>query len=168
VKERYFACLDCVEHITTGYRWGYWTLEQPGIVRIGQPVDMDAVMGAEEYWQSDAAPLQDLLPSIRRFLLFHQDHDLIFGEVENFMDWDNRESPRYFIQWMDVLNTSAERFAPRDFVHRLGFRDWSEVLEYVKTPENVPYWWDSWPDEATSPIAVAKATFESLVADLKE
>jgi hypothetical protein len=168
VKERYFACLECVEHINAGFRWGYWTLEQPGIVRCGQAVDIDAVMSAQDFWQSDAAPLQDLLPAVRRFLLFHQDHDLVFGEVENFMDWDDRQSPRYFIQWLDVLNTKPEGYTPRDFVHRLGFRNWSQVLDYVKTPENTPYWWDSWPDETTSPIAVAKTTFESLVAELKE
>jgi hypothetical protein len=168
VKERYFACLECAEHINAGYRWGHWTLEEPGIVRIGQPVDIDAVMGAEEFWNSDAPALQEILPAIRRFLLFHQDHELIFGETESFMDWDDRESPRYFIQWLDVLNNSPEGYAPRDFVHRLGFREWSEVLEYVKTPENVPYWWDDWPDDTTSPIAVARATFEALVAGLEE
>ena len=46
-----FACLDCKSYIDSGYRWCYWTLEDPGIVKQGQPISVPAVLAATEYWR---------------------------------------------------------------------------------------------------------------------
>jgi hypothetical protein len=47
---RYFACADCKQYIDAGYRWAYWLLEHPGIVRLGEPVSASAVLATADYW----------------------------------------------------------------------------------------------------------------------
>jgi len=87
VNARAFACLDCNLRIDSGYRWCYWTLEEPGIIHLGKPVDVPSVLACEAYWEtasegpSPGGWLETLLPKVRCFLQEHRDHRMLFGDV---------------------------------------------------------------------------------------
>jgi hypothetical protein len=90
VNCRGFACIECKILIDSGYRWGYWQLEDRGIVTLGRPVEIPKVLDCEEYWNfsvEDPAPggyLQTLMPEVRRFLVEHGSHTIVFGEAGDF------------------------------------------------------------------------------------
>ena len=58
MNDRYFGCRQCRTYVDAGYRWAYWQLEEPGLVAIGEPVSIDAIFSATEYWspQGDDNP----------------------------------------------------------------------------------------------------------------
>lgn len=161
MNDVYFACRTCKTYHDCGYRWCYWTLEEVGIVERGKPVDLGAVLNASEYWNGaeTEAWLRKLLPKVRFFLDKHKDHDLIYGEDYHigFMpvtdrDWD-------YLDWMNEDQTPSFDLKPRDFVEKLGFRDWKQVTEYVTTLERKPTWWHFPADRVR-----AKKKFEYLSA----
>ncbi len=85
MNDRYFACRSCGVCIDAGYRWGYAELEEPGIVRRREAVDVAAVERADGYWRGaeESAWLAGLLPRVREFLGEHRAHDLVYGDVED-------------------------------------------------------------------------------------
>ena len=87
VNCRGFGCLDCRELIDSGYRWGYWQLEETGIITLGERVKIYDVLACAPYWNfSDEGPspggwLEELMPAVHAFLLRHGDHVVMFGET---------------------------------------------------------------------------------------
>ena len=81
---RYFACRACGLCIDAGYRWAWSELEEPGIVRRREPVDVAAVERADAYWRGAErnAWLAGLLPAVRAFLREHARHDPVYGDDE--------------------------------------------------------------------------------------
>ena len=168
MNDLFFACQDCREYIDAGYRWCYWTLEEPGIVIKGQPINVSDVLNAKAYWTVDAEWLEDLLPRVSQFLLAHKAHNIVYGNSEDFMEFDDLTRSDSFLDWINILNDRPDGFKPRDFVERLGFQTWSQVLDYVKDSANQPYWWHSWPNPEESPIHAARIKFESLAANYEK
>src|SRR5262245_5565334 len=85
----YFACTDCKQYIDAGYRWAYWRLQNPGIVRLGEPISVSAVLAATDYWTPSADKQSDwlvqrILPAVRRFFTEHGGHFLLFLEEDHF------------------------------------------------------------------------------------
>ena len=54
VNSRYFAYRDHLRYVDAGYRWAYWTLEQPGVVSLGQAIELGEVFACEAYWNPPA------------------------------------------------------------------------------------------------------------------
>lgn len=135
----YFACRDCKCFIEAGDRWAYATLEQPEIIRRGQPIALHEVLDAPEYWHppDDAAWLDSVLARARDFLLRHAGHDLIFGEEADFL-------PDYTVEYLDWLEDSPQpiTWTPRHFIEQLRFTQWREVEHYLRShPDERPWWW---------------------------
>jgi hypothetical protein len=107
MNSRHFACRKCKTYIDAGYRWAYWQLEHPGIVAIGEPVSVEGVLSATEYWSLPAEDdsqwlVEDVLPRVRRYLSAHRDHGLLYIESDSVFD-----------DWVEV--TEAEQsYAPSD------------------------------------------------------
>lgn len=85
----YFACADCKRYIDAGYRWAYWQLQHPGIVRVGEAVSPSAVLAAGDYWSPPRDEhsdwlLREVLPAVRRFFTEHREHRLLFLQEEHF------------------------------------------------------------------------------------
>jgi hypothetical protein len=85
---RYFGCKRCKTYVDAGYRWAYWQLEHSGIVALASPVDPRNILAAESYWNPLAEERSDwlcnrVLPSVRRFLLEHGDHGLVYFEEDS-------------------------------------------------------------------------------------
>ena len=81
MNDLYFACTDCKIIADCGYRWAYWHLLHPGVVRPRERIDVRRVLEAEDYWnppaESERAWLYDaVFPSIRTMLAEHGKHDL--------------------------------------------------------------------------------------------
>lgn len=86
---RYFACADCKLYIDAGYRWAYWQLEHPDIVRLGEQFSTSAVLAATEYWQPppDGQPdwlTEKVFPLVRRFFVEHDGHRLLYLQEDDF------------------------------------------------------------------------------------
>ena len=85
----YFACADCKVYVDAGYRWAYWELEKAGIVSRNQMVSVEAVLGADSYWNppledSSNWLYQEIFPTLREFLSTHRFHKVVFGQEEEF------------------------------------------------------------------------------------
>ncbi|MGO8673466.1 MAG: hypothetical protein ACLQVD_19160 [Capsulimonadaceae bacterium] len=154
MKDRYFACRSCRCCIDAGSRFTYWTLEEPGVVVPGAPVDADAVLAYKNYWAGveEADWLAVLLPRVREFLTIHRAHDLVYGEsaqvgyaVDAF-EW---------LEEIDYISLAT----PRWFVERLHFHDWAQVMEFVEQCGDQPWWWDM-----KDVYANARDTFERVAA----
>ena len=139
MNDIYFACRTCKNYVDAGYRHAAWTLRHEGIVQDGQPVDLQAVWNAEEYWHGgdDCDWLAELLPQVRTFLNAHSTHDLIFAEAETFMPYDDDGD---FLLWMNEAGYVLE-LTPRYFVERLHFSHWKQVEEYISREASPPMWW---------------------------
>ncbi|MBD2020536.1 hypothetical protein H6F43_10085 [Leptolyngbya sp. FACHB-36] len=131
MNDLYFACKNCKVFVDAGYRWAYWTLEQPGIVKRKEVIVAEVVLSAEEYWNPDLGEgsnwlYKGVLLSVREFLAIHREHEIIFGEYEDFISWDDES----FLEWKQLgyLLTSL----PRYFVEELKFKSWDEVCEYIE------------------------------------
>ena len=101
--DRYFACPSCKLFIDPGHRWASSQLEAPGLVKRGERVDVEAVLGCRSYWEPPGAECYEwvidrVLPSVRRFLEEHREHGIVF-----LFDWDiPRELPPSET-WHEVL-----------------------------------------------------------------
>lgn len=72
-----------------GYRWAYWELEHASVVTRGVPVNVDAVLAANKYWNPPKDEetrwlYETIFPSVRKFLSDHITHRIVFGENEEF------------------------------------------------------------------------------------
>lgn len=145
MNEVYFVCFTCKTYHDAGYRWCSAHLEYPGIVRCSEPVFVEAVFDADEYWkgvelqEEQAQWLHDALPSIKKFLEKHRNHNLSYEVAENFL-WNDEE-----LDWMDEEDAEYPDMSPRFFVERLDYIDWQRVVEYVEKVEKTiglePDWW---------------------------
>ena len=115
-------------------------LEEPGIVKRGETVDPALVIAAEEYWnpgldERSSWLLEEVLPSVRRFLAEHSAHRIVFGEDSMYFD----SSPEWFLEWIQegFLATPL----PRALFERLRLNSWRGVCGYVKNLKNKPSWW---------------------------
>jgi hypothetical protein len=160
MNDVYFACRTCKTYQESGYRWCYWTLEKPGIVEPGRPVQVDAVLNASEYWQGAEHEtwLRDLLPKVHSFLSKHRYHDLTYGDGEHIGTEPMHEHDWDYLDWMNEDETPPFDLRPRDFVEKLRFSDWQQVKHYVSTLEQKPIWWYEPADRVR-----AKKKFESLL-----
>ena len=89
MNERFVGCRDCKKYIDAGYRWAYWTLEEPGIVCVGEPVTLTALLNAKEFWNPEHDEEHDadwllkrVLPNLKEFLAVHLEHQLIWLEAD--------------------------------------------------------------------------------------
>ncbi len=83
----YFSCRQHRKYTDAGYRWAYWHLERPGIVILGQPVDVARVFEQRAYWHPRPEEENDwlcreILPTVRAFLDTHGAHGVEFVDEE--------------------------------------------------------------------------------------
>lgn len=79
----YFACPNCRLYTDAGYRWAAWELKVPGLVALGEGVDVGVVLGCESYWNPPMDESHDWLrvsifPTVRKFLEDHRLHGVVF------------------------------------------------------------------------------------------
>ena len=137
----YFACTDCSVLVDAGYRGAACELETPGVVARRARVSATAVLAASSYWAppSDSESewlTHQVLPAVRAFLAEHHEHRLTYGDVEEVVGLD----PIAILRWLDV-GYSAE-ITPRYLVDILGFRLWSEAVEWARSRDPRLWWWD--------------------------
>ena len=136
----YFACTDCKVYVDAGYRWAYWSLEETGVVRRGEPVSAESVLSAEEYWTPSKTESADwlyneVLPAVRFFLREHESHHIIFGNTADFLPPDGEG----FLDWMQV--GFEPQLLPRYFVEQLGLKTWEQVRSFIAKQDAAPWWW---------------------------
>src|SRR5215831_11585597 len=154
----YFACRDCKIYIDAGYRWAYWELEAAGVVARGKPVDIQAVLGAESYWnppkdENSGWLYGQVFPSLREFFQAHKSHQLVIGELDHFAPLTDD------FDWMQVGYCLMP--TPRYLVEVLGLKSWDEVHAYIVERKPPLWWWeDHWGDPSTH--EKAKQKFEEL------
>src|SRR3954463_10039546 len=100
MNDLYFACPECKVYVNAGYRWCYGKLERHGVVRLGEPVDVERVLAHEPYWspppgESSAWLYNEVLPSVREFFTRHGEHGIRFWE-------DNHLPDDVFLNWLQV------------------------------------------------------------------
>lgn len=144
MNDVYFACQNCQLYIDAGYRW---TQNLSAAIQRGQKVDMDAVFSAVEYWRGVGGDqyLQNLLQQVRVFLEAHREHDVIFGWEEDFHHFDAAS-----LGWMEVEIDAKNRdesgteyfWGPRDFVEKLGYTHWEQVLGHIAKLEWSVWWFE--------------------------
>jgi hypothetical protein len=91
MNSRHFGCLRCKTYLDAGYRWAYWQLEEPGIVTIGEPVSVEAVLAASDYWSPPAEEesrwlVEGVLPQVRQYMAEHRDHGILYIEDDTAFD----------------------------------------------------------------------------------
>ena len=136
----YFACTDCKVYVDAGYRWAYWSLEEPAVVRRGRPVSVESVLAAEEYWtpyKTESADwlYEKVLPSVRHFLERHKHHRIIYGNMADFLPSDGEG----FLDWLQL--GFMPQLLPRYFVEHLGLKTWDDVRSFIAGQESEPWWW---------------------------
>ena len=137
----FFACTDCKIYIDAGYRWAYWELEHAGVVSRQAPVNVDAVLAAEKYWNpprdEDTRWLYEtVFPTVREFLRDHKHHRIVFGEAEEFAPINDPD----YLTWMETGD--AVKPTPRYLAKVLHFKTWDEATAYLETLEMPPSWWE--------------------------
>ena len=158
MNDLYFACRSCKTYIDAGYRWAYWTLEHPGVVRRGEPVQIAELLNASEYWagRTDSERLEQILIDVRNFLTQHGTHDLVFDEEESFRPIEETGG---FLDWREVGAEGSSDLSPQDFAE-LGLKDWDDVVAHVSKLKNKPWWWN---DSEFHFQKLARGKFESLI-----
>ena len=136
----YFACTDCKVYVDAGYRWAVWRLEETGLVTRGEPVSVNALLSAADYWappniESSNWLNTEVLPSARRFIDEHKCHQIVFGNTADFLSPD----PDDILNWMQV--GFLPLLLPRYFVERLGFETWDQVAGFIEVQDTAPWWW---------------------------
>jgi hypothetical protein len=139
--DRFFACCDCKVYIECGGRWAFWQLEELKVVRRNHPVDVAAVLAADQYWnppKNDESQflLERVFPQLKAFLDLHFEHRVVFGERDYFAPFENDQ----FLDWMEVGYLPS--LTPRYFVEVLGFTDWDQVRGYIEAQNVPPAWWE--------------------------
>lgn len=155
----YFACLDCKIYIDCGCRWAYWELEDPKTVARNQPINIEAILRAEQYWNPPSESrwlYEDLFPPLRTFLQDHSNHEIVFCDK----DYIAPEIDERYFEWMQVGYLAS--LSPRYFVDVLGFKDWEQVREYVEALRLRPSWWEITGADP-SLHGIARRQFEKLV-----
>jgi hypothetical protein len=99
---RYFACPNCRLYIDAGYRWAYELIEHTGVVRLGEGVDVDSLLGTVEYWNPPEGERSEwlcrqILPSVRNFLNEHQAHGIVYIEEDHI-----HEEESIYYNWCEV------------------------------------------------------------------
>ena len=99
---RYFACPACRVYLDAGYRWAYWLLEDPGLVKMNSIVDVDAVAGCAEYWNPPDGERSEwlfdrILPAVRHFLNEHRAHGIVYTEEGAICDEDS-----IYFNWTEI------------------------------------------------------------------
>jgi hypothetical protein len=102
MNDRYFACRTCKTYTDAGYRWARNQLEDPGIVKPDQPVEIGVVLSAGGYWNPPEGHEQDwncdvILPRVRQFLATHGGHDLVY--INRSWDFDADGPCSDWIEW---------------------------------------------------------------------
>ena len=139
MNDVYIACRSCRAFVDAGYRHAYRALEESGVVSRVEPVAVDAVIGASEYWDVEAASwLTQLLPAVRRFLETHAKHEVRFGDDEE-LDIPSNDDPA-LLEWVMEAGFVLKEL-PRYYTERLGFRTWQEVVARVEGANEPPGWW---------------------------
>jgi hypothetical protein len=105
MNRRFFGCRRCKTYRDAGYRWAYWQLEHSGVVAIGEPISVEAVLAESDYWSPPAEErsrwlVEGVLPQVRRYLAAHRDHGILYIESELVFD---AEGP--FADWVEAANT---------------------------------------------------------------
>lgn len=164
--DNFFVCLTCKTYHNAGDRWCWWNLERPGVVRNGEPVDVEAVFRNQEYWNGAALAEEHMqsqrhdLPKIKRFLEKHRAHDVLFySGSSDFLRYDET-----FFDWMDEEESEFADLSPRYWVERLGFTTWQQVIECMTERSGglaETWWYRDLSREA------AKWKFEKLVPQKK-
>jgi hypothetical protein len=155
MNDKYFYCKNCKEFTDAGGRWAEATLVENCIVSVNQPVDVEVVLAAGDFWDAPHGNEQkQLLDCARSFLFTHKGHGIGYGEYENFLEFDVGD---FF--WLDQSIDCPEQ-TPRLFAERYQMKEWSEVQHSIQS--NSPWWWDEprLQDQA-------KETFYSLVGKLR-
>jgi len=141
MNDVYFACEDCRVMADAGYRWAYWELEHPGIVHRRKPISAEAVGAAVSYWAPPVEPsskwlTDEVLPTVRSFLTEHGPHRVTYGDAEEIVGPD----PAALFDWLEVGH--SPELTPRYFVDVLRLASWAQVLEWARTADRKPWWWD--------------------------
>jgi hypothetical protein len=95
----------------------------------------------------------EVLPSVRSFLDVHGSHHVTYGDAEEIVGTDAVA----LFDWLDVGHSLE--LTPRYLLEVLGLRTWAQVLEWAKTAERKPWWWDE-PELKDS----ARVRFQELVS----
>jgi hypothetical protein len=152
----FFACPACEAMTDAGYRWAYVALERSGVVRRNSRVSVQAVLSAEEYWNSSESPhsvrLRDeILPAVRRFLEAHAEHGVVYGDYAEV----THDQPKAFLNWLEVGPDATP--TPRWFTEVLDLKTWTQVTTWIKG-HRAPWWWS---DEELKDVA--RVRFGELV-----
>ena len=112
MNDVFFACRDCKSYINAGYRWPVSTLFPDHWGQFPLKLDVQAVLSHREYWGGETLHpyLTEVLPAARRFLLSHEAHDLVFGDVESFMDFD--DPGHRYLEWLNAASLSEPSARP--------------------------------------------------------
>jgi hypothetical protein len=136
----YFACANCKIYVDAGYGWAHWSLEETGVVKRGEPVSVEAVLAARQYWQPSETEsaewlYKEVLPSARRLLEEHRHHRIVFGNTADFLSHD-RDG---FLDWLQL--GFLPQLLPRYFAEHLGLLTWEQVCGFISKQETAPWWW---------------------------
>lgn len=87
MNNRYFICRKQRKYTDAGYRWAYWTLEDKGIITLGDGVDVVAVQAADEYWNPDDSEnnewlCEQILPTVKEFLEMNREDGIEYADEE--------------------------------------------------------------------------------------
>jgi hypothetical protein len=135
MNELFFACPTCREKTDAGYRWAYLLLEKPNIVTLGSAVDVDRVLNAIDYWTPPEGSrpwlVDEILPTVRRFLLEHCDHGIVFWEDDHVPD-------DFTLEWRDIGVKNVYPTA-RHLVEVERLEDWDSVEKFIEAHPLTPW-----------------------------
>lgn len=87
MNDRLFACHKCRVYIDAGYRWAYWTIEDPGVVHLREVVNIDRLLSCSEYWNPSSEEsneyLSQVLPATSQFINKHRDHGVLYLQSDD-------------------------------------------------------------------------------------
>jgi len=136
MNELYFACPKCKFYVDAGYRWCYLELQRPGIVRLGETVDVQRVLTHEPYWnpppgESSTWLYNEVFPSVREFFTRHREHGIRF--------WEGNDLPDdVFLNWLQLGYCPSP--SPRYVAEVLGLTSWDEVLDWKARQDDFSLW----------------------------
>ncbi len=154
MNDIYFGCKKCKIFINAAHRWAVSTIENNGIVRREDIVDIEKILSFKEYWQCDDLNINSDLKKINEFLNIHKTHPVIYSELSFLYSDRNKE----YLNWMCDVGDESE-LLPRYFVERMGLQSWDEVQDYLNELKIMPWWLDNY-DESLDSV---KVKFRELV-----
>jgi hypothetical protein len=135
MNDVYFRCEDCKIYIDAGFHWAAHTLEEANVVQQEHDVAVEKVLACNDYWETKNPKVQAILQQVAQFLFAHQHHRIMYGDSQFLFRGEGNE----YLNWMYDTDEDI-KLLPRDFVERLGFASWEEVLSYLNTLEYPPWW----------------------------